>query len=64
MVETIVEIYLLLKKWVREKQIGAKDYKKYHFNLRNLKKLFSRFIKANLRNLKEVLRDIFLEQFL
>lgn len=60
----IVEIQQELEQWIIEKKIGAKDYERFHFNLRNLKRICQRLVNdENPNNLIYEIFDIFIRPF-
>lgn len=62
--KAIIDIQFQIENWIKERKIGAKDYEKYHFNIRNLKRLFLRIInEENIENLYSDIHDIFVRTF-
>ncbi|GIX40413.1 MAG: hypothetical protein KatS3mg129_0146 [Leptospiraceae bacterium] len=63
-IQLVVDIQQELEQWVIEKKVGARDYERYHFNIRNLKRIFQRLVNdENPQNLFWEIYDIFVRPF-
>ncbi len=64
MIELVVGIQQDVERSIIDKKIGSKDYEKYHFNIRNLKKIFYRLVsEESPENLFWEIYDIFIRPF-
>lgn len=62
--KAIIDIQFQIEDWIKERKIATKDYEKYHFNIRNLKRLCLRIInEENIENLYSDIYDIFVRTF-
>jgi MoxR-like ATPase len=63
-IRLVVDIQQQLEQWIIEKKVGARDYERYHFNIRNLKRIFQRLVNdENPQNLYWEIYDIFVRPF-
>jgi MoxR-like ATPase len=63
-IQLVVDIQQELEEWIVEKKVGARDYERYHFNIRNLKRIFQRLVNdENPENLYWEVFDIFVRPF-
>ncbi len=61
-IKLILDIHQEIENWVVNKKIGSRDLEKYHFNLRNLKRLCERISRDN-QYLFDDLLDIYMKTF-